>query len=242
MSEFENVRKTLDRYIEGTKRLDYDMVISAVHHDGRLFVGNSDTSKNLLLHWQSDMERHKETDRKAWYEMFQVPILAIEIEGTIAFAKLRMRAWYDFHNLVKIKDEWKIVGKVSHKITEQDNKDITEIEQLREAIETYIQGSRELDYSKMVSVVHPDARLFLGNEETSKNLYIHWKPDPVRFGTEEAKRDWYEKAIIKILSIKIEGTIANVKLQFADWYFDFHNYVKTSAGWKMVDKVSHKIE
>jgi len=94
----------------------------------------------------------------------------------------------------------------------------------------------------MISVVHPDARLFLGNVETSKKLYEHWKPDPVRFPDEKSKKEWYNKAIIKILSIQIEGTIASVKLQFANWYYDFHNFVKISGEWKMVDKVSSKIE
>ncbi len=119
---------------------------------------------------------------------------------------------------------------------------MTEFEKLKKAISTYIEGSRELDYEKMISVVHPDARLFLGNVETSKKLYDHWKPDHVRFPDEKAKKEWYDKAIIKILSIQIEGTIASVKLQYANWYYDFHNFVKIKGEWKMVDKVSSKID
>ena len=127
-------------------------------------------------------------------------------------------------------------------MSKKDNKDISEIEKLKDAINTYIEGSRELDYEKMISVVHPDAGLFLGNVETSKKLYEHWKPDPERFGDEKARKEWYDKAIIKILSIQIEGTIASVKLQYADWYYDFHNFVKINDEWKMVNKVSSKIE
>jgi len=127
-------------------------------------------------------------------------------------------------------------------MSDNENKDISEFKKLKDTINTYIEGSRELNYEKMISVVHPDARLFLGNVETSKKLYEHWKPDPVRFPDEKSKKEWYNKAIIKILSIQIEGTIASVKLQFANWYYDFHNFVKINGEWKMVDKVSSKIE
>ena len=116
-----------------------------------------------------------------------------------------------------------------------------EEENVRKAMEIYIEGSRRLDYDKMIESVHPDARLFIGNQSKSKNLYEHWKQGMDRFKDTD-KEEYYKNTIIEILSIQVEGTIANVKLNYNSWYYDFHNLIKIGDDWKIVDKVSHKIE
>ncbi|NPE09425.1 MAG: hypothetical protein GNW80_14155 [Asgard group archaeon] len=95
----------------------------------------------------------------------------------------------------------------------------TEYDNVKKTMEIYIEGSRRLDYDTMISVVHPDARLFLSEKQT-----------------------YYKKTTIEILSIEVEGKIASVKLNYNNWYYDFHNLIKIGSDWKIVDKVSHKIE
>ncbi len=116
-SEYDNVKRTMEIYIEGSRRLDYDTIISVVHPDARLFISEKQTSKNLYDHWLGGMERFKDTDREEYYKKTTIEILSIEVEGKIASVKLNYNNWYyDFHNLIKIGSDWKIVDKVSHKI------------------------------------------------------------------------------------------------------------------------------
>ncbi|MCK5046152.1 MAG: nuclear transport factor 2 family protein [Candidatus Heimdallarchaeota archaeon] len=117
---------------------------------------------------------------------------------------------------------------------------ISEYDNVKKTMEIYIEGSRRLDYDKKISVVHPDARLFISEELKSKNLYEHWLKGQDRF--KDTDRDeYYKKTTIEILSIEIEGKIASVKLNYNNWYYDFHNLIKIDSDWKIVDKVSHKI-
>ncbi len=111
------VRKTMEVYIEASRWLDYDKVISVIHPDARLFIGNAAKSKNLYEHWKQGLERFKDIDREEYYKNTKIEILSIEVEGTIANVKLNYNSrYYDFHNLIKIDEEWKIVDKVSHEI------------------------------------------------------------------------------------------------------------------------------
>ncbi|MCG3254403.1 MAG: hypothetical protein H7648_11210, partial [Candidatus Heimdallarchaeota archaeon] len=43
-SEYDNVKKTMEIYIEGSRHLDYDTIISVVHPDARLFISEKETS------------------------------------------------------------------------------------------------------------------------------------------------------------------------------------------------------
>ncbi|MBK5113572.1 MAG: nuclear transport factor 2 family protein [Candidatus Heimdallarchaeota archaeon] len=118
---------------------------------------------------------------------------------------------------------------------------VTDYENVKKTMEIYIEGSRRLDYDTMISVVHPDARLFISEKPTSKNLYDHWSSGMDRF--KDTDRDeYYKKTTIEILSIEVEGKIASVKLNYNNWYYDFHNLIKIGSDWKIVDKVSHRIE
>jgi len=117
ISEYDNVKKTIEIYIEGSRRLDYDKVITVVHPDARLFIGDEQTSKNLYEHWLQGLDRFKDTDLDEYYKKTKIEILSIEVVGTIASVKLNYNNYYyDFHNLIKIGNDWKIVDKVSHEI------------------------------------------------------------------------------------------------------------------------------
>ncbi|NHJ32958.1 MAG: nuclear transport factor 2 family protein [Asgard group archaeon] len=117
ITEYENVKKTMEIYIEGQRRLDMDLVITVVHPDARLFISDEEKSKNCYEHWLKGLERFKDVDRDERYKNTTITILSIDIIGKIASVKLNYNNWYyDFHNLIKIGSDWKIVDKVSHKI------------------------------------------------------------------------------------------------------------------------------
>jgi len=118
---------------------------------------------------------------------------------------------------------------------------ITEYENIKKTMEIYIEGQRRLDMDQVISVVHPDARLFISDKEKSKNCYEHWLEGLDRFKDVD-KEERYRNTTITILSIDIIGKIASVKLNYNNLYYDFHNLIKIGSDWKIVDKVSHKIE
>lgn len=115
MNHFDQVKKTIETYIEGSKRLDYEMVTSVVHPDARLFLGNDDVSKNLYEHWKTDFERHRKNySPEEFYKMWDDKILSIEVAGSIAYAKISSGRWIDHHSLIQLNNEWRIVSKISH--------------------------------------------------------------------------------------------------------------------------------
>lgn len=115
MNHFDLVKKVIETYIEGSKRLNYEMATSVVHPEGRMFLGNEWVSKNLYEHWKTDFARHREKyTPEEFYEMSNDEILSIEIDGTIARAKVTSGRWIDYHSLILVNDEWKIVSKISH--------------------------------------------------------------------------------------------------------------------------------
>ena len=106
MKRFNQVKKTIETYIEGSKRLDYDMVTSVVHPDARLFAGNDDLSKNLYEHWKTDFARHRERySPEEFSNMWgdKIEILSIEVDGSIARAKLTSGWWIDYYSLVLLR-------------------------------------------------------------------------------------------------------------------------------------------
>jgi len=113
---FREVKQVMENYVKSVETLDFELMRSLAHEDGRIYIGNTSTSKNLHDHWKGDEERFKTMDIDEWKKKLSVKILSIQVEGTIANVKIRMGNWYDFHNLVKTPEGWKLVTKVSHKI------------------------------------------------------------------------------------------------------------------------------
>jgi hypothetical protein len=89
---------------------------SVAHQDGRIFIGNTSTSKNLHDHWADDDELLKDANRVSALKKMELELLTLQVEGTIAFAKIRIGGWLDYHILVKTLKGWKLVDKVSHKM------------------------------------------------------------------------------------------------------------------------------
>jgi hypothetical protein len=244
--EYEQVKEVINTYFKSLKTLDFKLMRSVAHLDGRIYIGNSSTSKNLHDHWADDEKLLADKKRVEVLKKMVVKLLALQIEGSIAFAKIQMGNWLDHHILVKTLEGWKLVDKVSHRIDENLSNDYTNqisqetYKEVNKVMDIYIQTVMELDFTLMRTVAHADGRIFLGNTSTSKNLHDHWGDDNRQYSPEK-KAELIKKMRIKLLALQVEGTIAFAKI-FMNGWIDYHNLVKTPDGWKMVDKVSHKIE
>ncbi|NHJ48524.1 MAG: nuclear transport factor 2 family protein [Asgard group archaeon] len=245
-TEFEQVREVIDTYFTSLKTLDFNLMRSVAHLDGRIYIGNSSTSKNLHDHWADDEKLLADPKRVKALKNMKVKLLALQIEGTIAYAKIQMGIWLDNHILVKTLEGWKLVDKVSHRIDDNLTNDYTKLiteqtfKEVKKVMDTYVLSANELDFPLMRTVAHVDGRIFLGNTSTSKNLHVHWG-DENRQYSPERKEELKKNMRVKLLTLQVEGTIAFARI-FMNGWIDYHNLVKTTEGWKLVDKVSHKIE
>jgi len=115
-TEYEEVKEVIETYIKSVKELDFTLMRSVAHIDGRIFLGNTSTSKNLHEHWSDEDRQYSPERKEELKKKMNVKLLSLQVDGTIAFAKIRMGGWIDYHNLVKTLEGWKIVDKVSHKV------------------------------------------------------------------------------------------------------------------------------
>ncbi|NHK30663.1 MAG: nuclear transport factor 2 family protein [Asgard group archaeon] len=118
MSEeiYEEVKMVIDTYIKSAKTLDFELMKSIAHQDSRIFLGNTDTSKNLPEHLGDENKRYSAEKKEEMIKKMKIKLLTLQVDGTIAFAKIRVGGWIDYHNLVKTSEGWKLVDKVSHKV------------------------------------------------------------------------------------------------------------------------------
>lgn len=113
---YEEAKECIDTYLKSVRTFDFKLMRSVAHKDGRIFLGNTDHSKNLHDHWADDTRRFTPERIEELKKTMVVKLLEFRVEGTIAFAKIRMGGWIDYHNLVKTTEGWRLVDKVSHKI------------------------------------------------------------------------------------------------------------------------------
>lgn len=107
-------------------------------------------------------------------------------------------------------------------------------EEVKKVVDTYIRSVLTLDSELMLSVTHKDGRMFIGGNDSSKNLHKHWAPNNSRFTPENKATT---KMYCKLLGLVVEGTIALARIRL-NKYIDHYNLVKTSSGWKIVTKLS----
>lgn len=113
---YDEVKEVMDTYLKSVRTLDFKLMRSIAHKDGRIFIGNTSTSKNLHDHWADDERIFTDEERVKAIKKMSVEILSIEVESAIANVKMRMGGWYDFHNLVKTPEGWKIITKTSCRV------------------------------------------------------------------------------------------------------------------------------
>lgn len=112
---------------------------------------------------------------------------------------------------------------------------VTEVDEITEVIETYVNGARTGKSSSMAPAFHDDA-----------NIYGYVGPD-LFGGHIQGLYDWNDEngpaADIesRITSIDVVGTAASVRLDTDNWtghrFTDFFSLLKVDGQWKIVSKV-----
>jgi ketosteroid isomerase-like protein len=113
---------------------------------------------------------------------------------------------------------------------------------IRQAIEQFIQGIRDLDAESIASVFHPDADSL---SLTPRGICIEpaeaW-PKIIEQAKAESTHMFREDFSVRILNIEVVGTVAAAKVE---WTFesarivDFYNMLKTEGKWLIVNQVYH---
>ena len=125
MAETEAVKSTIHEFIRGIRELDADMIGRAFHPQANSF---SVTPRGVCI---EPVDRWPEIIRQAhadaghlFREEFTIRILAVDIDGTAASAKVewtfRTARIVDFYNLLKADGRWLIVSQVysTHSLSE----------------------------------------------------------------------------------------------------------------------------
>ncbi|MFX0061692.1 MAG: nuclear transport factor 2 family protein [Candidatus Hermodarchaeota archaeon] len=99
---------------------------------------------------------------------------------------------------------------------------MNELDRVKKTMETYIEDSRTLNYEKTISVVHPDGRMFIGDDGISKNLYEHWKVGFAKHLEKTTPEEFSKRMNFEIQSIQVDGSIARVKIKCGRWT-DYHS-------------------
>ena len=114
--DYTAVSKTLNYYLVGGTNNDFNTLAKAFHTDATMKFVNNDGYKsvNALEFFKSGMKPGSAQDRKT-------QILSINISGKAAQAKLQIEYdtfyFYDYMQLLKIDNEWKIISKTFNKVT-----------------------------------------------------------------------------------------------------------------------------
>ena len=123
----------------------------------------------------------------------------------------------------------------------------SELDNIHEAIATFVEGLRTLDYDMISQIFHSDARSFgLREQKATFVERYHWK----EMGDRDRKEGWTpdgNESYFEIQSVNISGHLATVVVQlgFTDNpvdYIDMYNMLKTSDGWIIVNKIGRATE
>jgi hypothetical protein len=109
----------IDKFAEGIRSLDGDLVASIFHPDASSF---SLTPRGICIEpakaWADIMKQARGDESHLFHELFSVRVLNIDIAGSVATAKVE---WsfesariVDFYNLLKTDSGWVITNQVYH--------------------------------------------------------------------------------------------------------------------------------
>lgn len=115
-SDFDKVKEVIQTYSQGYQNADVALIQKAFHPDTNLLsVDAGHLDKTTMNDWIKNLEdRHQRHDfRKA-----ELKILSIDVKDYTSVVKLRLKfekfIFTDYLSLLKINNEWKIVGKIYH--------------------------------------------------------------------------------------------------------------------------------
>ena len=112
-TDFKQVVKTLNYYLEGGTNNDFATLKKAFHETATMkFIGDSYKEVNAIEFFEKGMKPGPQQNR-------ETRIVAVHVQGTAANARLEIEyptfTFYDFMNLLKIDGEWKIVSKIFYR-------------------------------------------------------------------------------------------------------------------------------
>lgn len=108
------IEKTVSYYLEGGTNNDFETLKKAFHQNATMkFVTNDGYKEvNALEFFKKGIKPGPKQNRKT-------SIVSVDITGTAASAKLKIAYdtfnFIDYMNLLKIDDEWKVVGKIFYR-------------------------------------------------------------------------------------------------------------------------------
>ena len=118
--DIEEIKKTVQYYIDAVAKIDPELVKKAWHNDGtRIFVNNDDQIVYLHSPTKDDVDKIKESLKQTKQSG---KIENIDIYGTAAVVKVKWfvetpnwtRTEINFLSLLKAKEKWIIVSKIAH--------------------------------------------------------------------------------------------------------------------------------
>jgi hypothetical protein len=113
------IQKVIDRFVEGIRKLNPDLVSSVFHPKATSF---SITPNGICLEpfdsWSEILKKAEADDSHIFNENFTASILNIDIVGTVASAKVEWTFQsckiVDFYNLIETENGWLITNQVYH--------------------------------------------------------------------------------------------------------------------------------
>ena len=112
-SDYQQIEKTLNYYLEGGTNNDFDTLKKAFHSTASMkYIGEEYTEVNAIEFFEGIMKPGPKQDRKT-------RIIAVSMTGNAANAQLEIEYpgffFIDYMNLLKIDGEWKIVNKIFYR-------------------------------------------------------------------------------------------------------------------------------
>ena len=112
-SDFKQVVKTLNYYLDGGTNNDFETLRKAFHETATMkYVADGYKEVNAIEFFQKGMKPGPKQNR-------ETRIVDVHVHGNAANARLEIEyptfTFYDFMNLLKVDGEWKIVSKIFHR-------------------------------------------------------------------------------------------------------------------------------
>ncbi len=164
-TEVEKINSTVMKYINGTANGNPDKVREAFHKDFNLFIVQGDTLR--VIEGKGYIERVEKG--KKYNRIGQ--IISIDYENDAASVKVEVyfpdtkRIATDYLLLLKIKEQWKILHKIINLKNYQKVEDLISnekngIEEIKETLSNYIEGTANGEPKKLKNAFHKDFNLY----------------------------------------------------------------------------------
>lgn len=249
--ELRAIEKTMDTYAQGTltagakgvetmkKAMHEDAIMWGWYKDGRLAKGHIQGLYDVLLP-AAPVKDHK----------MRLDIL--DVADSIAFVRVELakiwenetKVFTDYHELIKIDGQWKIIGKVfaQQKDTPMQRVSFEELKAIEDTMATYAQGTLtagEKGVEIMKKAMHEDAimwgwykdgRLAKGHIQGLYDVLL-----PAAPVTDHKMRLDILDVADSVAAVRVE--LAKIWPNETKIFTDYHELIKIDGQWKIIGKV-----